>query len=257
VLSQSTNRVFSSRARHEEDRRAHLEVPQLPRASPNQHHDLSDAIPHRSRIRQLAQIPKIRFPLPLILLLPPDILKLHVQLPDLGGDFRDVRAVVVEVRTGFADCDVKVHSNVRGRREPGRADVRGGKADRVVSGIVRGECEPTGGRTPRVHQRSVMARFLYGAAVERERFGMLLVTKEKNEGWVYIQSLRQARPSLDFPCTFGPPRAIQAHDIVLVHSKSTTKRVPQTIERAGCGIPSTIVSVGSSSMKHRLSLRSM
>jgi hypothetical protein len=62
---------------------------------------------------------------------------------------------------------------------------------------------------------------------------------------------------LGFPYTFAPPRAIQAHDTVLVHDESTTKRVPKTIERAGCGIPSTIVSVGSSSMKHRLSLRSM
>jgi len=129
----------------------HFEVPQLPRTSPNQHHDLSHAIPHRSRIRNLTQIPEIRLPLSLILLLPPDILKLDVQLSNLGSDFRDVRAVVVDVRAGFTDCDVEVHSNMRGRGEPGRFDVGGGETDRVVPRIVRGEGEPTGGWTSGVH----------------------------------------------------------------------------------------------------------
>ena len=111
-------------------------MPQLPRTSHDQHHDLSHAIPNRSRIRQLAQIPKISLPLPLVLLLSPDILQLDVQLSNFGSDFRDVRAVVLEVWTDLANRDVEVHSDVGGGREPGRADVRGRKADRVVSGIV-------------------------------------------------------------------------------------------------------------------------
>ena len=105
--------------------KTHLEVSQLPHAGHNQHHDLSHAVPHRSRIRDLAQIPKIRLPLPLILLLPPNVLELDVQLSNLGSDFRDVRTVVVEVRAYFTDCDVEVHSDMRGRGKPGRVDPGG------------------------------------------------------------------------------------------------------------------------------------
>lgn len=92
---------------------------QLPGAGHNQHHDLSHAIPHRPRIRDLAQVPEIRFPLPLILLLPPDILQLDVQLSNLGSHVRDVRTIVVGVRAGLADGDVEVHSDMGGRGEPG------------------------------------------------------------------------------------------------------------------------------------------
>ena len=67
--------------------KAYPKVSQLPHTSHNQHHDLCHAIPHRSRIRGLAHIPEIRLPLPLILLLPPDILKFDVQLSNLGSDF--------------------------------------------------------------------------------------------------------------------------------------------------------------------------
>ena len=73
---------------------------------------------------------------------------------------------------------------MRGRREPGRADVRGGEADHVVPGIVRGEGEPTSGWASRVDQRSIVVCFLHEAAIESKkdlfRFGML-VTKEENE----------------------------------------------------------------------------
>ena len=62
-----------------------------------------------------------------------------------------MRAVLVEVRAGFADCDVEVHSNMRGRGEPGRVGVGGRETDRVVPGIVRGESEPTGGWTSGAH----------------------------------------------------------------------------------------------------------
>ena len=55
---------------------------------------------------------------------------------------------MVEVRTGFTDCDVEVHSDVGGSGEP---DHGGREADRVVPGIVRGEGEPTGGWTSGVH----------------------------------------------------------------------------------------------------------
>lgn len=117
----SVTKSTASLERHKRNRmyiKAHLKVPQLPRTGHNQHHDLGHAIPHRPRIRNLAQIPEIRLSLPLILLLSPDILKFHVQLSNLGGDFGDVGTVVVEVRTGFANCDVEVHSDVRGVGEP-------------------------------------------------------------------------------------------------------------------------------------------
>lgn len=58
---------------------------------------------------------------------------------------------MVEVCAGFTDCNVKVHSDMGGRREPGRADVRGGNADRVVPGIVGGEGESASGWTSGVH----------------------------------------------------------------------------------------------------------
>lgn len=112
IAKRNTSLEVHKEREHPHKKKTHPQVPQLPRTSRNQHHNLSHAIPHRSRVRNLAQIPEIRFPLPLILLLPPDILKFDVQLSNLGRDIRDVRTVVVEVRAGFTDRDVEVHSDM-------------------------------------------------------------------------------------------------------------------------------------------------
>jgi hypothetical protein len=73
----------------------------------------------------------------------------------------------------------------------------------------------------------------------------------------HIQSLQRGRPSVDSPYIFVPLRAIQGHDTALVRAESIKKCIPRATKWGGCGIPSTTVSDGSSSMKHRLSLRSM
>lgn len=115
-------------------------MPQLPRTSRQQRHNLQHTIPHRPRIRRLAQIPKIRLPLPLILLLPPHVLQLQIQLPHLTRDLADVRPVLFDVGLRGADDDVEVEPDVGLGAEPGGGVVRG-EADGVVAGFVGGEGE--------------------------------------------------------------------------------------------------------------------
>lgn len=114
-------------------------MPQLPRAGQHQHHNLRKTIPHRLRVCLLAQIPKVRLALTLILLLSPDILKLLVQVAQFRGELRDMRAVVLSVRFRASNDDVEVETDVGG----GGPGVAGGgrETDGVVSGLVRGEGE--------------------------------------------------------------------------------------------------------------------
>lgn len=68
----------------------HPEMSQLPSTCKNQDNDLCDTVPDSSRVCQLAEIPKIRFPLSLVLLFPPDILQLLIQITELGREFGNV-----------------------------------------------------------------------------------------------------------------------------------------------------------------------
>lgn len=115
-------------------------MPQLPRTSQQQRHDLHHTIPHRPRIRRLTQIPKISLPLPLILLLPPNILQLQIQLPHLARDLANVRPVLFDVGFRGTDDDVEVETDVGLGTEPG-GGVVGGETDGVVASFVGGEGE--------------------------------------------------------------------------------------------------------------------
>jgi hypothetical protein len=111
---------------------------QLPNASPQQHRNLHQTVPNSPRISTLAQIPKIRLPLPLILLFPPDILELQIEVPDLRSQLGYVPTVVLKVGLGRAYDDVEVETDV-GVGEPG--GVVRGEADGVVACFVGGESE--------------------------------------------------------------------------------------------------------------------
>lgn len=65
-------------------------MPQLPCTGDDKHHNLCYTVPHRSRVRVLAEISEIRLPLSLVLLLPADVLKLLVQVTELRGELGNV-----------------------------------------------------------------------------------------------------------------------------------------------------------------------
>lgn len=110
----------------------------MPRARHNNDQDLRDTIPHRPRVRRLTQVPVICLSLSLILLLPPDVFELLVEVAHFRGHFGDVGAVLLDVCLGGADDDVEVHAYV-GVGEP--RGVVGGEADGVVASDVGGECK--------------------------------------------------------------------------------------------------------------------
>ena len=85
---------------------------QLPRAGGNYHNYLRNTVPHRARIRDFAEIPEVRLALALVLLLPADVLQLLVQVAQLLRQLGDMRTVVLAVRLGVADDDVKVEADV-------------------------------------------------------------------------------------------------------------------------------------------------
>ena len=78
----------------------------------------------------LAQIPVVPFPLALILLLPPDILNLDVQIANLVGQLRDMRSVLLNIRPCRAHHDVNGNAQM-GMTEPG--GIVGRKADGMVA----------------------------------------------------------------------------------------------------------------------------
>lgn len=84
----------------------YLQVSQLPCARSNKHNNLSNAIPHRPRIRSLAQIPVSGFSLALVLLFPADSRETIVQLAQFARDGTDVCAVVLYVAFCSANNDV-------------------------------------------------------------------------------------------------------------------------------------------------------
>lgn len=113
-------------------------MPQLPGTSCNQHPNLHQTIPKRPRISALTQIPKVRLSFSLILLFSPNILQLHIQIPDLGRQFRNVSTIVFSVGFCGAYDDVEVETDV-GVGEPG--GVVCGEAEGVVACFVGCECE--------------------------------------------------------------------------------------------------------------------
>ena len=135
-------------------------MPHLPHTRYDQHHDLCDAVPHRLRIRRLAEVPEVRLALALVLLLAADVLELLIEVAQLRGELRDVRAVVLPVGLRAADDDVEVQPDVRGAA-PRRAR-RAREADRVVPRLVRGEREPAVVRAPRAHDVVARGELLCG-----------------------------------------------------------------------------------------------
>jgi len=115
-----------------------LQMPQLPYTSHQYHHDLRQTIPNSPRISTLAQIPKIRLPLPLILLFSSYVLQLQIQVANFRCQLGYVPSVVFEVCFCCAYYDVEVETDV-GVGEPG--GIVCGEAERVVTCFVGGECE--------------------------------------------------------------------------------------------------------------------
>ena len=83
-------------------------MPHLPHTCCNQHTNLGDRVPHRARVRRLAKVTECCLPLALVLLLSPDVFELHVKVPELLGELRDVRAIVLLVGLGATDNNVEV-----------------------------------------------------------------------------------------------------------------------------------------------------
>ena len=90
-------------------------MPHLPRARRNQHANLCYRVPHRLRVRRLAQVTECFLALSLILLLPANVFEFHVQVPEFLRELGHVRPVVLGVRFRLADNDVEVQADVCAR----------------------------------------------------------------------------------------------------------------------------------------------
>lgn len=78
ILKETLNNRQSDVFLETDSRHAHLEMPQLPYTSAHENNNLRYAVPHSLGVGRLAQIPIIRLPFPLVLLLSPDILELRI-----------------------------------------------------------------------------------------------------------------------------------------------------------------------------------
>lgn len=168
---------------------------ELPCTRAYEHDDLRDAIPHRAGVGRLAKVTEVRLALALVLLLPADILELQIQIAQLGGELRDVRAVVLRVRLGRADDDVEVQPDVRAPEPRPARGVRRGQADRVVARFVRGEGEAAVRRPARLDDVVARLELLWVRAQStwHERAGMggtHIDFDEDAEVWVLLVGLR-------------------------------------------------------------------
>lgn len=110
-------------------------MPQLPSTCNNQCAYLQHTVPHGSGIRCLAQITIPRLALSLVLLFPTDVFQLRVQVADFRGKCRDMRAVLIDIRSRGPDDNVEVYFDMcvggRGRRR--------GETNGMVARLVRSE----------------------------------------------------------------------------------------------------------------------
>lgn len=111
----------------------YLQMSQLPGTCCNQDDDLSDAVPDSPRVRSLAEVSVVSFPLALVLLFSSDIFQFVIEVADPSGETRDMGAVVFDVIFRGANDDIEVQANV-GVTEP-RGMIRG-ETDGVVAGVV-------------------------------------------------------------------------------------------------------------------------
>ncbi|KAG6843499.1 hypothetical protein H0H87_003739 [Tephrocybe sp. NHM501043] len=112
----------------------HLGMSQLSRTRSHKEDDnLCNTIPHGSRSGRFRRVPIISLPLARILLLPPDLLELDVEVTDIACEAADVRPAMLNVVLGGADDDVEVEADVS-MGEPG--GVVSGEADGVVAGVL-------------------------------------------------------------------------------------------------------------------------
>lgn len=136
----------------------HLEVSHLPNAGYHEDDNLCYAVPDRLGVRILAEVPKIRLSLALVLLFSSDVLELLIQVTQFRGELGHVRAVLVSVRLGASDDDIKVQTDVCGRTPRRVGD--GGEADGVVAGFVRREREAAVVRPAGAHNIVARCHFL-------------------------------------------------------------------------------------------------
>jgi hypothetical protein len=126
------------------------QIAQLPRTRNPQHRQLQQRPPHHPSIHTLANIPKLRFPLPLENLLALHILQPRVQIPHFLDHILDLVFVRGLDFGGVADGHVQLEFNSAGGRAvvekaAGCGHVGGCEAEAVVAGVGGGEDEFPGG----------------------------------------------------------------------------------------------------------------
>jgi len=208
---------------------------QLPGACCNQDDDLGDAVPDSLRVRSLAEVSVVSFPLALVLLFSSDIFYFLIEVTNLGSEARDMGAVVLDVTFGGADDDIEIQPNV-GVTEP-RGMIRG-ETDGVVAGVVgcKGEFSFLG--TGSSDQDVSRLGFLEVKSCWRR-----VVWKKMGETYDDFYDYPKLGVSVILLLVLAPFECT-------VIAWSSMSKCGTCVAGVGCA-PSTTVSVGSSSTKHR------
>lgn len=127
------------------------EIAQLPRASDAQNCQLQQRPSDNPAVHTLADIPKLRFPLPLEYLLALHVLQAGIQVPHLLDNILDLILVRALDFGGVADGHVEFEldaADLRAGEEEARCcgNVGGREAEAVVAGVGGGEDEFAAGR---------------------------------------------------------------------------------------------------------------